>query len=1034
MMKRCCLGLGVVFISLTGLNLGAPALQQTTPPTQSNVDFERDVLPILQRSCLECHGPDKQRGRLRIDSRAALVKGGGSGPALVPGKAEASELFRRVNLPKGSEDVMPALGAPLTKAQIEVIRGWINQGAIWPDNVRPKKHWAYVKPGRPSLPKVRSAWPRSPIDYFVLARLEKEGLQPALEADRATLMRRVSLDLIGLPPSPKEVTAFLADKSADAYEKLVDRLLQSPQFGERWARPWLDLARYADSHGFQKDDFRNSFAYRDWVIKSLNEDMPFDQFTIEQLAGDLLPKATLAQKIATGFHRCAPTNVEAGSEPEETRVNQVFDRVNTTAAVWLGSTLECAQCHDHKYDPFSQKEYYQLFSFFNNTAIEAERSDPKVPGSIQFVGPYLMLDGRPSVAPPVIVNQKKLEKQLEARRQKLLADLESWEKELRASLDKFSRIHTLEIADFHSAGGAPHKESADRSILLVDDPIEKDTYTVVAHTSLRGITAFQLEALTHPSLPGQGPGRGDVDRPNFVLNTFAVKAIEKGSKDQAQPIKLTKARASFSQKNFDVAKAIDADPKSAWAIGPQFHKPHWAIFETQEPLGFAGGTTLTFTMVQNFGTARTIGRLRLSAIVGDPARQAIPADVSAVLDKPKTERLAAENKRLLDFRLEHDDVARQLKAQIEQLSAGPNAGKAVTTLVMQEMSKARPSSLFVRGDYQSPGEKVQPAAPTVLHKLPDGPPNRLTLARWLVDRDNPLVARVTVNRWWAELFGHGLVSTVEDFGIKGEPPSHPELLDWLAVEFMDKGWSMKKLLKTIVLSSTYRQSSRMTPLLRAKDDQNRLYARGPRFRMDAEMIRDNALAAAGLLSLKQFGPPIRPFQPDGLWNRIGGTRVEYVMSSDDERHRRGIYVVWKRSVPYPSFVNFDATARYACTVKRSRSNTPLQALTLLNDPVYVEAALNLAKRMVTERPGAGIDERIRHGFQACLIRAPSPAEVDILRKLYDAQLDATRQNPKAAKDLCADFPRPRDVALEEFAACYAVATALLNLDEMITKN
>src|SRR5262249_19857814 len=349
-----------------------------------------------QKACFECHGPERQRGKLRLDSRAAALKGGGSGPVLIPGKAEDSELFRRIALPKGSDDLMPARGEPLSKAQVEAVRAWINQGAVWPDNLQPHKHWAYVKPVRPPLPQVRdTSWPRTPVDPFILARLESEGLKPSPPADRATLIRRVSLDLIGLPPSPEEVDAFLADDAPGAYERLVDRLLASPHFGERWARPWLDLARYADSHGFQKDDFRNSFAYRDWVIEALNADLPFDQFTVEQLAGDLLPGATLAQKIATGFHRCAPTNVEAGSEPEETRVNQVFDRVNTTAAVWLGTTLECAQCHDHKYDPFSQKDYYRLFAFFNNTAVEADRADPRVPGSIKFLGPYLTLPGVP---------------------------------------------------------------------------------------------------------------------------------------------------------------------------------------------------------------------------------------------------------------------------------------------------------------------------------------------------------------------------------------------------------------------------------------------------------------------------------------------------------------------------------------------------------------------------------------------------------------------------------------------------------------
>jgi mono/diheme cytochrome c family protein len=737
---RLCL----ICLSLAGSALEARA---------QAVDFGRDVFPVLRKACFECHGAEKQRGDLRLDSRAAALRGGETAPALVPGKPLQSELYSRILLPAGEEGTMPARGDRLTKQQVDAIRVWIENGAPWPDNVSSARHWAYVPPVRAPLPAVRAGqWPRTAVDRFVLARLEQEGLRPSPAADHYTLIRRLSLDLIGLPPTPEEVDDFeqaLQQDAQAAVATLVDRLLASPHFGERWARPWLDLARYADSHGFQRDDFRNSWAYRDWVIRALNDDMPFDRFTLEQVAGDLLPGATLEQKIATGFHRGAPTNVEAGSDPEETRVNQVFDRVNTTAAVWLGTTFECAQCHDHKYDPFTMKDYYRLFAFFNNTAIEADRANPKVQSSIQFMGPYLSL----------------------------------------------------------------------------------------------------------------------------------------------------------------------------------------------------------------------------------------------------------------------------------------GSDKDATTVVMQELKQPRPTHIFKRGSYRDPGERVTPGAPALLPPLPEGPPDRRTLAQWLTARDNPLAARVTVNRWWAELFGRGLVGTLEDFGVKGEPPSHPELLDWLAVELMDNGWSMKKLLRHIVLSATYQQSARLTPELRAKDDQNRLLARGPRFRMDAEMIRDNALAVSGLLSRKQAGPPVRPYQPEGLWNRIGGVKVAYVMSPGADRYRRGVYVVWKRSVPYPSFVNFDATARYMCTVKRSRSNTPLQALTLLNDPVYVEAALALASRAVTEAPSTAAEERLRHAFRLCLARPPRENEIEVLRRLLDRQ----SRDVKTARDLVGNFPLPPQMSAEEFAGWYAVAAALLNLDETINK-
>ena len=1069
---------------LAGLSAaaGPGADAPTAPPTAAPpttpaepIDFARDVYPLLRRACFECHGPDKQKGELRLDTRPLAFHGGSGGPAIVPGKPGESELIRRVMLPKGSDEVMPARGDPLSRAEVDTLRAWVQQGAPWPEGKEAAAHWAYVKPTRPAPPAVRNAsWPRNAIDRFVLARLEREGLRPSPEAGRATLIRRASLDLTGLPPTPAEVDAFVADQSPDAYEKVVDRLLASPQFGERWARPWLDLARYADSHGFQRDDLRDSWAYRDWVIKALNADMPFDRFTIEQVAGDLLPNATIDQRIATGFNRCAPTNVEAGSEPEETRVNQVFDRVNTVGAVWLGATLECAQCHDHKFDPISQADYYRLFAFFNNTALEADRANPTVPGSIRFLGPTMALStggmGAAPEAGPAQENLpaalRRLDRQLQARREKLAAELGRWEAEAAASLAKRGEDHVLAVAGFESSAGSPHKVLEDGSVLLVDDPPEKDTYTVTVRTKLTGITGFRLDALTDPSLPGEGPGRGDKARPNFVLHAFEVKAAPAGGGGggggagarTAHPVKLTRPQASYSQAKFDVAGAIDGDPKTAWAINPQFHKPHWATFDTDKPIGFADGTTLTFTLDQQFGGGRTIGRLRLTALTGDRSAGSVPGEVAAALRTPKDERTPAQTTRLLDYRLEQDEAYARLKAQRDEAAGGPRKGapRPPTTLVMQELPQTRPSAIFVRGSFRDPGSPVQPGTPAALHKMPDGgPADRLALARWLVDRQNPLAARVTVNRWWAEIFGQGIVATVEDFGIKGEPPTHPDLLDWLAVEFMEpstgsahpspgpagqagqaRPWSMKHVLRQVVLSATYRQSSHVTPALRERDDQNRLYARGPRLRMDAEMIRDNALAAAGLLSRKQFGPPVRPYQPDGLWVKVGGERVDYVTSPGEDRHRRGIYVVWKRGAPYPSFVNFDATARLACTVKRSRSNTPLQALTLLNDPVYVEAAVALAHRVVTEKPSAGADERIAHAFRLCLSRAPSDREAQVLRKLYDAQREAAKAGGDAGaavKELFAGVAVPDGTAPEELSAWYAVAAALLNLDETITK-
>ncbi len=1037
---------------------GAASFAQEPPVA---IDFGKQILPILQRSCIECHGPDKQEGKLRLDTRAASVKGGDSGAAIVPGKPNSSELLRRVALSKDHAEVMPARGEPLSAAQVSLLRDWIATGATWPEGVRAAKHWSYVKPTRPDLPSVKNTtWSQHPLDRFVLSRLEREGLTPSPPADTAVLVRRLYLDLIGIPPTPEQVDHWVAklneaaptrDSAAlssrlSAFDHqlaaLVDSLLASDQFGVRWARPWLDYARYADSHGFQRDDFRDLWPYRDWVVDALNADMPFDQFTIEQLAGDLLPGATESQRIATGFNRNAPTNVEAGSDPEETRVNQVFDRVNTLGMIWLGSSLECAQCHDHKYDPFSMREYYGLFAFFNHTELEADRSNPKVPGSIRFLGPELKLESREIAQQSQSVRQRlsDVTRQIAERRAKVADTLDEWEASVQPTKTGAAQEHVLAASDFDSLEGATHEILADQSILLSGEAPDRDTYTITFATKLAGIRAIKLETLTHDSLPGKGPGRGDATRPNFVLNRFAL-AVKRDSAERPQLIKFVAAKADFAQKNYDPAGAIDENPKTAWAINPEFHEPHWAVFELAEPLDCQAGATLTFTLEQNFGAARTIGRLRLSAITGGIEGPAVPSNVAAVLAIAREKRSAAQREVLIDHRLQDDrEHAASLKERT-RLEAELKQLQPPTTLVMRELDEPRESTLFMRGNFRTPGEPVPPLTPAVLHPFRVGQAShgprgeramRLDLARWLVDRENPLVARVTVNRWWAELFGQGIVTTPEDFGIKGELPTHPELLDWLAVEFMEHGWSMKHVLRTIVTSATYRQSSRITPELLRRDDRNLLLTRGPRFRLEAELIRDNALAIAGLLNTKRGGAPIRPYQPDGLWVKVGGQKYDYVVSAADERYRRGLYVVWKRAAPYPSFVNFDANSRLACRVKRPRSNTPLQALTLMNDPVYVEIAKAFALQILTDRELKTIDDRLRDAFRRAVAREPQARELATLRSLYKSQL--TSADAQELKKFLSDLKLPQQVSAAEFAAWYAVCTAILNLDETITKN
>lgn len=1001
-----------------------------------SVSFSRDVFPILQRSCLECHGQKKQEGDLRLDQKALMLRS----EIVVAGEPNASELIRRIRLPRNHDEIMPAIGEPLTAQQIHTLEKWVSDGAEWPDDFVARKHWAYEIPVRFELPPSDDdQWSRSSIDRFVLEQLKNSTLVPSPPAESEALMRRLYFDLIGLPPSPSEVEAFVRHPSETHYQQMVDELLQRPQFGEKWARSWLDLARYADSHGFQRDDLRDNWAWRDWVIRALNDDMPFDQFTIEQIAGDLLPNATESQKIATGFHRCAATNVEAGSLPEETRAEQLIDRVNTTATVWLGSTLECAQCHDHKFDPFTSTDYYRILAFFNNTALEADRTNPKQPSSIAFQGPSMPISNVESDRKRNALSKELsgLEESVKNRRAELGSELEDWAKDIAAQLSQAPVNHPLEVTAFSSLGNTDtHEKLEDGSILLVgDDPPEKDRYTVIAKSSQKKILAFRLDALTHESLPGMGPGRGDAKQTNFVLHEFTV-SISKDSGQTQQPLKFVSARASFSQNKWDASGAVDGLPKTGWAIGPQYRRSHWAIFVLADPLDVGDDDQLTIELHQNFGNARTLGCFRISAVTGSVENEessSISGDIAGILSRDPKSWNPGERNRLVDYRLEADPSTRKLEQEIAAINKDLKQLMPDTTLVMVEQKPSRPAYVYERGDYRQRGAEVQPGTPAVLHPMPAGPPNRLTLAKWLVNPANPLVARVTVNRWWSEIFGQGLVTTPEDFGIKGELPSHPELLDWLALEFMEHNWSMKHMLRTIVLSSTYRQSSRLTPQLKEVDDQNRKLARGPRFRLDAETIRDNALAASGLLDLKQFGPPIRPAQPDGLWTKVGGQQYDYVVSEGTEKYRRGIYIVLKRSAMYPSLVNFDLSARQACTVKRSRTNTPLQALTLFNDPVYVEAARALTHRVLQEKPKADLQAQISYAFQLCTSGTPTTEECETLKRLYEAQSLSFEYRSDDAKRIAGDAADALQLKDFELAAWYSVTTVLLNLHETITK-
>lgn len=999
------------------------------------VDFNRQIRPILSQSCFACHGLDAPKSDLRLDFAEFAYKGGKSGrSAIVPGKPGESELMLRVTA--HGEDRMPSKGDALSDDQISLLRQWIKEGA------RYAKHWAYEKPVRPKVPSARNqSFIRNPIDSFVLQNLKERGWTPSEPADKARWLRRVSLGLIGLPPTVREIDAFLEDDSPNAREKVVDRLLASPRYGEHWARQWLDLARYADSNGFQADQLRDSWAFRDWVIEAMNADMPFDRFSIEQLAGDLLPESTVSQKIATGFHRTPTCNVEAGVHPEENRVNQVFDRVNATGLTWLGTTLECAQCHSHKYDPFTQEEYFKLFAFFNNTPLEVRNKSGKGV-SFDFWGPKMDL--------PLGVGEAKefnrlnselasLKEELEAEEKKAEQEFPLWVKEMtkRAEGAGF-QVPDWKVAPIEEAssdGKETFEPLEDGSVLATGKPADRSTYLLKLKAGQGKWKALRLEALLHKSMQKKGPGRNVTNaNPNFVLTEILVY-LRKG--DLRQPIALNRAWAGFSQANFGAGQLIDGklDSSNGWAIAPRFGENHQAYFEFGETLDLEKPARLEIEMKHLYGGGRNVGRPRISLATVFPPEEKENKRLYALAGKKK--RSKADEKELKKLFLAQRNEIVSLKRRIGEAEGLLAKIKPASTLVMVEMNQTRETHVMSRGNYLSPKQKVDAGVPESLHAWnKEWPRNRLGLAKWLVDPGNPLVARVTVNRWWGQLFGTGIVSTEADFGSQSEPPTHPRLLDWLAVEFMENGWSMKHIHKLIALSGTYGQSSRVSPSVLERDPRNLYFSRGPRLRMSAEMIRDNALRVSGLLSEKMGGPPVYPPQPDGLWRQTGRNEPKYVAAKNEDRFRRGVYVIWRRAAPYASFVNFDGPDRSSCFPKRSRTNTPLQALTLLNDQAYVEMALGFAASILREKGLSGDGDAIRMAFRRTLSRKPTEKEVAILVGLLGEERKRLQADPKSAKDIISTasaLKLPSGLDEVELASWFFVANALLNLDETITK-
>jgi mono/diheme cytochrome c family protein len=987
---------------LTAL-LASASLAQAEPQR-----YNRDIRPILSDACFACHGPDtaNQKGGLRLDVREFALKPAKSGEtAIVPGDAGKSPLISRIE--SGDKDeVMPPPKAhkTVTPEQRAKLRQWINEGATY------EKHWSFIPPLPPTLPTTRHAdWPRHALDRFILARLEAVGLSPAPEASKEVLIRRVTLDLTGLPPTPAEVDAFLADTAPDAYERVVDRLLKSPHYGERMAVDWLDAARYADTNGYQVDRDRELWPWRDWVIRAFNDGKPFDQFTIEQIAGDLLPGATLEQKIATGFHRNHMLNEEGGVIGDEFLAEYTADRVETTAAVWLGQTFNCARCHDHKYDPFTQKDFYSLKAFFHNVP---ERGVGLYSNPVRTNAPPFVKLPAPEIEPRLAA----LQAQLEALNGKLAAltksasdGVEEWAARVASATVRWEPVKFLE-----ASGGdqPPSLDPADNTLTVGPQETRQNTIKITA------------------TLPHARPSAL-----RFVCAAGASSASFQWSELTAGGLTLRAASAGDALAPTEPEKVLDGDRKTKTVLAPTASKPVQVVFEVEKG-------ELTGPVVLQIGVENAGGPTRWSVFSTEAEKELlVPTAVVAAAKVEAAKRSAAEKKLLADFSLSQKPEHRALRDELAALNKqiATLEGEISTTLVMDEMKEPRPTHILLRGAYDKPGEKVTAATPAVLPPLAKGlPENRLGLAKWLVDAQNPLTARVTVNRFWQQVFGSGLVKTSEDFGAQGSAPSHPELLDWLSLEFIRSGWDVKALLKLLVTSATYRQGAVLSPERLRLDPENRLLSRGPRHRLMAELIRDQALAAGGLLATKIGGPSVKPYHPAGLYEQVVAQRdnpkATYTQGAGEALHRRSLYTYWKRSVPHPSMLLFDAPFRETCTLRRSRSNTPLQALNLLNDPTYVEAARWLAQRMLAEG-GRTAESRLTHGFRLLLSRRPDAGELATLTAALERHKQSFQSDPEAAKQFLSVGEAKTPTAAEpaELAAFSMVASTLLNLDETINK-
>ncbi len=1107
--KLCCFGSATIL----AISLGLTAEDKLPAPVTRKIDFVKDVQPIFRAKCDSCHGAKKQESAYRLDHKPSALRGGDIGPAIVPGKSGESPLIRYV-AGLDPDLKMPPEGERLTAEQIAILRAWIDQGANWPESAsielksKGADHWAFKSPVRPSVRLVRpmadgrkpmavipnpvsqisslKSQIRTPIDHFILDRLQREGLTLSPETDRVTWLRRVSLDLIGLPPTIEEVDAFVADKFPDAFDKQVERLLASPHYGERWARHWLDAARYADSDGFEKDKSRQTWFYRDWVVNALNRDLGYNQFLTEQLAGDLLSNATQDQIVATGFLRNSMLNEEGGVDPEQFRMDAMFDRMEAVGKAMLGLTIQCAQCHDHKFDPLTQRDYYRLFAFLNNDH-EAQSVVYSEAERIQIT----------DLRHEINDIEEELRKAIPDWQQRLM----DWEKPYRDRQGAAVSEHstgplpdgrgtdwtTLQLTHIGD-NGQRYFDQGDGSILAAGyAPTKFGAVFQSQALDLKNITAIRIELLNDPNLPCNGPGRSFMG--TCALTEISVEADNAGPPlAPKQPVKLVAATADYGnpervlEANFfdktdkrrvtgPVAFAIDGKDETAWGIdaGPgRRNQPRNAVFVFDKPVGYEGGTVLKVTLKQMHGgwnsddhMNNNLGRFRLSVTTAEkPIADPVPVAVRITLSVAREQRSPAQQAAIFSYWrttvAEFASFNDRIEAALQRWPSGS------TQLVLMPREKPRDTRMLARGDFLKPTRPVESGVPEFLNDsasraasalgrsepsndvrglTPSGSPNdgsRLTFARWLTHRSHPTTARVIVNRVWQAYFGTGLVSTSEDFGTQAEPPSHPELLDWLAVEFMDHGWSFKYLHRLITSSATYRQSSRVTPELYERDQFNRLLARFPRQRVEGEIVRDIALAASGLLNEKLSGPAIFSPSPAFLYQPPASYGpFTWTEETGAERYRRGLYTFRRRSTPYPMLTNFDTPNADAACVKRTRSNTPLQALTTLNEVVFLECARALSLLTLTEG-GSDDSARLTFAFRRCVSRDPIAAEQKMLLSLLHQQRIKFSQADSKPWELATNDPAkppvlPNGVTPADAAAWTVVARVLLNLDETVTR-